>query len=66
MKTKRNDSLAGTVLAGFLSLAGIACFAMAAQANDNEVTICGWLHADNQLLNDAVVVVVPSSLKHGT
>lgn len=57
MKTKRNDSLAGTLLAGFLSLAGIACFAMAAQANDNQVTICGWLHADDQLLNDAVVVV---------
>lgn len=57
MRTLRHDNLFGTFLAGALSLAGLACFAMAAQASDDEVTICGWLHADNESLSDAVVVV---------
>lgn len=57
MKTKRHDSPTGTILAGLLSLAGIACFAMAAQASDREVTICGQLHADDLQMKDAVVVV---------
>lgn len=57
MKNKRSDSLAGSILAGLLSLAGIACFAMAAQASTDEVTICGRLHAENAALSDAVVVV---------
>ena len=57
MKAQRHDSLAGSLLAGFLSLAGIACFAMAAQGADNMVTISGQLHADDQSLADAVVVV---------
>ncbi len=57
MRTKHHDSLAGSLLAGLLSLAGIACFAMAAQASENLVTISGQLHADDQSLADAVVVV---------
>jgi len=57
MKAKRPDSLAGSLIAGLLSLAGIACFAMAAQGADNMVTITGQLHADDLSLSDAVVVV---------
>lgn len=57
MKSRHADSLAGSILAGLLSLAGIACFAMAAQASTDEVTICGRLHAENKALSDAVVVV---------
>ena len=57
MKTKRHDSLAGSLLAGLLSLVGIACFAMAAQGANNEVVISGQLHADDLSLADAVVVV---------
>ncbi len=57
MKSKHSDSLAGSILAGLLSLGGIVCFAMAAQASNDEVTICGRLHAENNELSDAVVVV---------
>ena len=57
MKSKHADSLAGSILAGLLSLGGIVCFAMAAQASNDEVTICGRLHAENNALSDAVVVV---------
>ena len=53
MKANRPDNLAGALLAGLLSLLGIACFAMAAQGADNMVTISGQLHADDQSLNDA-------------
>ncbi len=57
MKSKHADNLAGSILAGLLSLGGILCFAMAAQASSAEVTISGRLHAENSALSDAVVVV---------
>ena len=57
MKAQRHDSLAGSLLAAALSLAGIACFALAAQGAENMVTITGQLRADDQSLADAVVVV---------
>jgi len=57
MKTARHDSLFGTILAAILSLMGIACFTMAAQAESDLVTIQGHLRADDLPLADAVVVV---------
>ena len=54
---KRQANLAGALLAGLLSLAAIACFALPSHGADNMVTICGQLHADDQSLSDAVVVV---------
>lgn len=57
MKPQHHDSLLSTLLAGFLSVLGIVCFAMAAQAADDMVTIQGHLRADDLPLSDALLVV---------
>ncbi len=57
MGSPRYNGFAGNLLAGLLSLAGLTFFALAARGADNLVTITGQLHADNENLADAVVVV---------
>ncbi|HNK40417.1 MAG TPA: hypothetical protein PL002_04470, partial [Flavobacteriales bacterium] len=57
MKTRHNGSLLSNVLAAILSFMGIACFALAASAEVDMVTIQGQLRADDLPLTDAVVVV---------
>lgn len=58
MEKRSSLTFEAALMTALMSLAGIALCAAPLEAGaDNEVTITGWLHADDQSLNDAVVVV---------